>query len=97
MVLTIWRRRGARRPIRAAQAVAQKIPASGPLARELEAARLECARALQYFDSVTDPELIDHAIYRVEAAERRFTYLLRRSRQDQLEENGAAGGKPQAK
>jgi hypothetical protein len=40
-------------------------------------ARDEWLAARAYFDSVTDPELIDHAIYAIEAAERKYMYLLR--------------------
>lgn len=47
--------------------------------RAVEQARNEwlCARA--YFDNVTDPDLIDHAIYSIEAAERKYMFLLRRA------------------
>jgi hypothetical protein len=39
-----------------------------------------CARA--FFEQVTDPELVDYAIYHVKAAERRYMYLLGRARSD---------------
>lgn len=37
-----------------------------------------CARA--YFEQVTDPDLVDYAIYQVKAAERRYMYLLGQAR-----------------
>jgi len=39
-----------------------------------------CARA--YFEQVTDPGLVDYAIYQVKAAERRYMYLLGQVRLD---------------
>lgn len=38
-------------------------------------------RARSYFNDVTDPDLIDHAIYEIEAAERKYVYLLRRAQE----------------
>ena len=35
--------------------------------------------ALSYFENVSDPELIDYAIYDIEAARRRYVYMLRRA------------------
>jgi len=47
---------------------------------EAEAARGEWLRASAYFNDVTDPDLVDHAIYCVEAAERKYMYLLKKAR-----------------
>ena len=33
--------------------------------------------AIRYFESVCDPELVDYAIYEVEAARRRYMYMLK--------------------
>ncbi len=48
----------------------------------------EVARALEkwkaaaaYYESVEDPDLIDYAVYEMEAAQKRYTYLLKLSRQ----------------
>ncbi len=41
--------------------------------REIEAARAQ-------FEEVHDPDLVDHAIYRLQAAERHYVYLLRTAR-----------------
>jgi chaperonin GroEL (HSP60 family) len=40
-------------------------------------ARQEMQDAQTYFDNVTDPELVDHAIYKMEAAKSQYVYLLR--------------------
>ncbi|MHB1393749.1 MAG: YaaL family protein [Clostridia bacterium] len=40
-------------------------------------ARQEMLDAQSYFDSVTDTELIDHAIYKMEAAKSQYVYLLK--------------------
>ena len=49
----------------------------------VEEARKEWKSARDYFDAVTDPDLIDHAIYALEAAEKRYIYLLKRIREEQ--------------
>jgi hypothetical protein len=50
------------------------------LSAEVEAAKADWVAARQYFDTVTDPDLIDFAVYNMEAAQRRYTYLLKRAR-----------------
>lgn len=37
--------------------------------------------AEKYFQNVTDPDLVDHAIFRIEAARTRYTYLLKLARE----------------
>lgn|GEM_PF-2359421 len=51
------------------------------LRQQMEAARREWDAAEHYFQAVVDPELVDHAIYTVEAAKRKYLYLYRRLRQ----------------
>ncbi len=49
--------------------------------------------AISYFESVRDPELIDFAIYDMEAARRRYMFLLKRapvSRRFEKEDNNNA-------
>ena len=53
------------------------------LIKSIEEAREELYRARQCFEMVTDPELVDYAIYMEQAAKSRFTYLL-----NQAKENG---------
>jgi len=45
----------------------------------------EWRNAEAYFQNVTDPDLIDHAIYRMEAARTRYTYLLKLAREMGIE------------
>lgn len=53
-------------------------PAAPPeLAALIDRARLEWLAAQNEFNSVTEPDLVDHAIYAMHAAERRYVYLLR--------------------
>jgi ribulose kinase len=40
-------------------------------------AKQEILDAQNYFDNVTAPELVDHAIYRMEAARSQYAYLLK--------------------
>lgn len=47
---------------------------------ELTQSKLEVELARTNFDSVDDPLLIDHAIYRLGAAEHRFNYLFQMAR-----------------
>lgn len=49
---------------------------------------LDWQAAQNYFESVSDPELIDYAIYEVEAARRRYVYMLRRA-EDEMRFEGA--------
>lgn len=51
------------------------------LATAVAQAAEEYGAARAYFDCVTEPELVDHAILRLAAAERRYAYLLRRARE----------------
>lgn len=50
------------------------------LSEAVEGARQDWLRARAYFDNVTDPDLIDHAIYCIEAAERKYMYLLKQAK-----------------
>lgn len=46
----------------------------------IEQARQEWLSAKAYFDSVDDPDLVDYAVYSVEAAERKYMYLLKKAK-----------------
>lgn len=52
------------------------------LADSVQQARREWLSARAFFESVSEPELVDQAIYMVEAAERKYMYLLRKIRQE---------------
>jgi len=43
----------------------------------IESARKKWEDAKNIFENVTNPDLIDYAIYNVDAAEKRYTYLLK--------------------
>lgn len=46
----------------------------------LEKARQEWLAAIALFNSVSEKDLIDHAIYNLNAAERRYVFLLKEAR-----------------
>lgn len=48
----------------------------------VEQARREWQIAKVKFDQINDPDLIDHAIYNLEAAERRYIYLLKKAKEE---------------
>jgi hypothetical protein len=52
---------------------------------KIEEARVEWKKARKYFDIVSDPDLVDHAIYLLGAAERKYEYLLK-VKQEEREE-----------
>lgn len=55
--------------------------ASAPGLRDsVEQAKREWLCARSFFDQVTDPDLVDFAIYQVKAAEKRYMYLLTQAR-----------------
>lgn len=54
------------------------------LERAVEDARNEWTNARRHFDFVSEPELIDQAIFSMEAAERKYMYLLRLAKTEGL-------------
>ncbi|NLN18913.1 MAG: YaaL family protein [Firmicutes bacterium] len=54
------------------------------LQEAVERARIDWLQARSYFDNVTDPDLIDHAIFCVKAAERKYVYLLKKAQSEGL-------------
>ena len=52
----------------------------------VDQARREWLAARALFESVSDPELVDHAIHRMVAAERRHMFLLKEARRSGLSE-----------
>lgn len=53
------------------------------LVEQIELARKEWDLAKCQLDQMSEPELVDYAIYRLQAAERRYMYLLKKA-----DENG---------
>lgn len=47
------------------------------LAVVVEEARVEWSAARRYFEIVSDPDLVDQAIFTLQAAEKKYTYLLK--------------------
>lgn len=48
----------------------------------VEQARQEYLNAQYYYNTVTDRDLVDHAVFLVQAAEKKYMYLLKQARQD---------------
>lgn len=55
-----------------------------PLVQLVERARQEWEQAKALFNEVADPELVDHAIYAMEAAERKYIYLLKKAQKEKV-------------
>ena len=51
------------------------------LVEDLEQAWREWKHARIYFNNVTDPDLIDYAIFNMGATEKKYIYLLKRARE----------------
>jgi len=51
----------------------------------VEQARREWQIARQRFEEMSDPDLIDSAIYAINSAERRYVYLLRKAREEEMQ------------
>ncbi len=57
----------------------------GPdLLESLEDARREWRYARMYFNSVSDPDLIDHAVFYLGATEKKYIYLLKQAKENGL-------------
>jgi len=54
------------------------------LMENIKRAHEEWMAARSYFESVTDPYLIDYAVLAVEAAEKKYTYLMNKAREYDL-------------
>lgn len=50
---------------------------------QITAAHREWQAAQQYFQSVTEPQLVDHAVHAIIAAEQKYMFLLKQLRGDQ--------------
>lgn len=61
------------------------------LRQYVAAALREWHAAEQHFQSVSDPELVDHAIFSLEAARRKYIYLLK-LQQRRRQGTGTASG-----
>ena len=48
----------------------------------VEESRQEWQTASSHFNYATDPDLVDHSIHAMQAAERKYTFLLKKARQE---------------
>ncbi len=55
------------------------------LKEEIEEAHRQWLEARRYFDSVTEPELVDHATYLIQAAKAKYMYLLNKYKEDKAD------------
>ncbi len=46
------------------------------LSKAINEAKMEWLNAKSYFDNISEPDLVDYAIYCLEAAERKYMFLL---------------------
>lgn len=61
----------------------QKIDTESNLEEELELAKEDWKQARNYFNLVADPELVEYAIYLLEATEKRYDYLLKKKKKSE--------------
>lgn len=80
MVGQLWDQLSARLILEDTARTAVAHTAAPSLPDAVERARQEWLSAKAYFDSVIETELVDHAIYTIEAAERKYMYLLKQAR-----------------
>ena len=59
---------------------------SGAYADEVKKAYGDLKAAENYFDNVDDPDLIDFAVFELEAAKKKYAYMLKKARQAYGEE-----------
>jgi hypothetical protein len=55
------------------------------LSAVVQQAKREWLDAEHYYNTVTDQDLVDHAVYLMQAAEKKYMYLLKIARQEGLE------------
>ncbi|VBB06959.1 Hypothetical protein LUCI_2203 [Lucifera butyrica] len=48
----------------------------------VEQARQEWLSAQSYYNTVSDQDLVDHAVYLMQAAEKKYIYLLKKARRE---------------
>lgn len=53
----------------------------------VDIAKQEMYDAQNFFDNVSDPELIDHAIYKMEAAKSKYAFLIKQAKEKGIRVN----------
>ena len=64
-----------------------EVEEEGMVLKAVEGARRELLSARSYFDSVSDPDMVDHAIYTLQAAEKKYDYLVKYARRKGYRQN----------
>ena len=64
---------------------AQEENSRAELLRLVDEARREWDEARQAFEAVSETDLIDHAVHRLVAAEKRYTYLLQLAKRERVQ------------
>lgn len=72
----------------------QERAAAAELEAQVAAAHREWQAALHHFQMVSEPDLVDHAIFHLEAAQRKYMYLLNLVRQRRQQSTAGAGQAP---
>lgn len=57
------------------------------LISEVKKTMKELKDAEIYFQSVTDPDLVDHAIYKLESLRKKYIYLIKKAKKDGINFN----------
>jgi len=65
----------------------QEISSDQELLDAIRTARQEWHVAQSYFENVSDQELVDYSIYELEAAKRKYMYLLKLAKKEGLVNN----------
>lgn len=78
---TMWQRIAATLGFTGIEEESQQLPS---LLAEVNRARQEWIAAQRYFESVSEPDLVDHAIMVCKAAEQKYQYLLRLAKKEGL-------------
>lgn len=50
----------------------------------IQTAKTEWEQARNYFSSVSDPDLVDYALYKMQASEAFYTYLIKRAKKEKI-------------
>lgn len=58
-----------------------EIEINAEFLEEVKRARKMWQDALSYYESVSDPDLVDFAIYDIEACRKRYVYLIKRAKE----------------
>lgn len=57
--------------------------------RDLRGAYVELKSSQLFFENVKDPDLVDYAIFRLEAAKAKYSYFLKKAKEKGITANGA--------